>query len=472
MLSIRFEAKTAFDLNYDILEHVKKLPLSFFKKVNATYLNQRINLDSNNVISFLINDVIGMCFKWISFLIAVIVLFKINNIIAISLVVLVPLYLILYLSFKSSLFNIAYILKEEQDHFIGQMNEQLLNIKQVKFHSIHDYLGNQIKLSFNKLFAIALRHARVSSLFSSCDNIINNLFRLVLFFFGGMAIIKGKLSIGEFTMINNYFTVVIKGIRNTLDFSKNYQRTKVSQKRLDELLEMKVEQNGLIKLDSINSIELKDIHFSYEKGPKILESFSYKFEKGKIYCIIGENGTGKSTLIELLLGLVGEKYQGKVFYNDKSIEQLDMYNIRRKLIGVSEQEPVLFNDTLINNIILGNKELKKKTISEWMKKLSGETIIKRFGEDKKMKIYGKSSNISGGEKQKISIIRAVIKEPDLIVLDEPTSALDQFSTNKLKEILKEIKDNKIIIMVTHDESLINISDEIIKLEPAKYKYTV
>lgn len=464
ILIAKYEAKLSFDLNYDVLEHVKKLPLSFFKTTNATYLNQRINVDSNTVTSFILKDIIGLGFKLVSLLIGVIVLFRFNSTIATFLFVLVPIYLLLYLRFKSSLYNVEYSLKDSKDSFIGQINEQLLNIKQVKFHSIHDYLGNRTKNSFNKLFTDVLNYARTFSLFGCSDNIINSGFRLVLFFFGGKAVIEGELTIGQFTMINSYYNVIINGIRNILNFSAKYQSAKVSKERLDELLEMKVEQNGSIRLDRINTIELMDISFSYDNGTDIIRSFSYKFNIGKLYCIVGKNGTGKSTLLEILIGLIGEEYQGNVLYNDINIKQLDMYNIRKKLIGIVEQEPTLFEDTLINNLVFGNDQFEEKIIEKWMTNLFGKTVRKRFDLNKRMELHGKSSNVSGGENQKISIARVGIKNPDLIILDEPTSALDRLSAMRLTKILNSVKAQKIVIVVTHDKSLINIADEVIELE--------
>ncbi|WP_446899819.1 ATP-binding cassette domain-containing protein [Clostridium sp. LBM24168] len=170
----------------------------------------------------------------------------------------------------------------------------------------------------------------------------------------------------------------------------------------------------------------------------MFHKFNCNFGLGKIYCIVGENGCGKSTLINIITGLL-YNYSGDVYYNGKNIKDIDMYSLRKENIAVTEQEP---RCKILNIYYFIDNQSKK------------------FDE----MVNEKSNNISGGEKQKISLIRTFIKNSNVIILDEPTSALDKNTVGSLKEVLVNIKRHKIIIFVTHEDNILSIAYEIIKIK--------
>ncbi|KGM95771.1 hypothetical protein Z968_08265, partial [Clostridium novyi A str. 4552] len=181
-----------------------------------------------------------------------------------------------------------------------------------------------------------------------------------------------------------------------------------------------------------------------------------------IYYIIGKNGSGKSTLIDLILGLY-PNYEGEIYYNDINIKEIDIESVRKNLISVTEQEPNLINTTLIDNFTYGFSQYDLGEIEKYCKKLSIYEFIINLPNKFNFIIGDNSSKISGGEKQKISLIHSLIKKSNILILDEPTSALDKHSVNQLKDILQDIKTNKIIIIITHDNDLLDIADSVIEL---------
>ncbi|WP_190972236.1 ATP-binding cassette domain-containing protein [Clostridium sp. HV4-5-A1G] len=145
-----------------------------------------------------------------------------------------------------------------------------------------------------------------------------------------------------------------------------------------------------------------------------------------------------------------------LLFNSIDIKDLNIESIREKLVGVTEQEPILIDDSIQNNITYNLDDASVlKTMNSWCKLFKIDYLLENN--------YKKCSELSGGEKQKIAIVRTLTKDPDVILLDEPNSALDGNSINKLKEILVKLKHEKIVIIISHDSSLSRISDEIIDL---------
>lgn len=246
-----------------------------------------------------------------------------------------------------------------------------------------------------------------------------------------------------------------------LNLGKSYQDALVSYNRLEEILKKSKEINGKEFMDGIDTIELKNVSFSYDNEKVIIDHFNYKFEKGNIYCIVGQNGNGKSTLINLILGLFNNYYTGEIYYNSLELKQLDMYRMRKRIIGISEQEPKLINNTIESNVTYGIDIYNYDDIRKLLENLN--LSIDKFSKGLDTNINEDSNNISGGEKLKISLARTFLKDPDLIILDEPTSALDVDSIEKLKYILNRIKNKKIILIISHNKNILDISDEIVDL---------
>ena len=437
------------------------MPILYFKNLDSTYLNQRINSDSNTLISFILSNFLDILIRALTLIIVFCISFKIDRKLTMILIPLIPLYLAIYFIFKKPLFKSGYELKEKQNKFFSKMNEQLYNINLIKLNSTFEESQKQLRTSFSTMFESLLKYTRVSYIFSSSDSMTMIISQIIIFFFGGMEIINGNLTIGQFTIIISYFSMIMGCISYYLNLGKSYQDALVSYSRLEEILNEPKEINGDMRIDNIDTIVLKEVCFSYDDTDNIINNFNYTFKKGNIYGIIGQNGTGKSTFINLILGLFNNYYKGNIYYNSIELKKLDMYYIRKRIIEISEQEPALINDTISKNVTYGIDIYNYDNIEKVLKSLNLD--INKFQDGLNTNIYEAANNISGGEKLKISLARTFLKNPDMIILDEPTSALDFNSIEKLKTILREIKKDKIIIIVTHNKDILNVSDEIIDL---------
>lgn len=258
------------------------------------------------------------------------------------------------------------------------------------------------------------------------------------------------MSIGLLVALLNYFSILLRSTDYFLNLGQNYQNMRSSYRRLIPYDGMKQIEEGTEIFQKIKEIQLKNVSFAYpEQEP--LFCINQKLERGKIYWVKGKNGTGKSSLMNLMLGLFGNDYSGEIQINKTSLKQIDLLRFIQEKTAIVEQEPYLLSDSLKNNILC--KTLGKENEEEIAR------LFTLFGMDDFMKkqekgldtVYNSmNSAMSGGEKQKFAIIRMLLSYADVWFLDEPTSALDLVSIKHFFEELKRQKEKHIIIMISHE----------------------
>lgn len=463
LISSILNSKIAFDLNFDLIERVERFPLKILQSQDTTYLNQRISMDCNNVVSFFLNNLIDLLTNTLTIIMIVYVIIRINIRVGILLSATIPLYILAYVFLKKPLYDIGYKVKEKQNTYFAKINEQFNKIKMIKINTCFEESSQKITDSFNSLFISILKYYKVSYAYSSIDLIIRNIAVIILFFFGGFEVIGKRMSIGNFVLINNYFSMLLNSTSYLMNFGKSYQDALVSFNRIIDIQNTNAENNGKIEIENINNIQLNKVNFFYDPNKIVLNDINYTFSKGNIYSVEGRNGIGKSTLIDIILGIL-QDFSGEVMFDSVNIRKLDMYKVRRKLISVVEQSPTLFNDSIYNNICYGCNAVSLDKISKLCDIVGLQNFILGLPDEINYQIEENSCNISGGERQKIAVLRALAKESQVIVLDEPTSAMDVKSVERLKKVFLEIKKNKIIIIVTHSKQLSEITDYTLKLD--------
>lgn len=454
--SAKMQANIVFDINYELLDHIKRLPLEFFRGKDSFYINQRVNTDSNVVATFILN----LCMKTITLAIYFISLFlilvRLDIWITIAVYLGLPIYIALYNLLRNSLYVKTLKFKEAQNRLFSFMGKQLKNISYIKLNSLYEQLNEKFKNEFPRFFLIVLKYLKTGIFFGSLSNILENIFNIFLFTYAGVRVIDGTMTVGEFIAIQGYYKLVMSSIEEAAGLLKQYPDYKVSYARLMEIWNTPRENRGQLSLNNIYTIKVKDLELAF-RDQSIFNRFSCEFKKGKIYLIKGKNGIGKSTLIKTILGLYISEMKGNIWYNDHDIKDIDLYSLRKKQIAIIDQDSEFFFDSVKENISLNIPEFNVQQVQE-LKSMFNLQIS-----DQKYVSNITSAQLSGGERQKIAIIRAMLKNPQILLLDEPTSALDNKSVNILLSEIKKGKKERITIIISHDDRCDIIADEIISL---------
>ena len=227
-----------------------------------------------------------------------------------------------------------------------------------------------------------------------------------------------------------------------------------------EMIENNRELSGRKKLVNIKSIEFKKVSCVFGKR-KVFSNLSFKVKKGQIVCIFGPSGIGKSSLVDMMTGLL-KSSSGKILISGCDINSIDL-NSLRNMIGYVGQETFLFNNDLKYNISLDDKKVKIKDINLALNFSELQDFIKLKSEGLNFLTGEKGQFLSGGERQRICIARAIANNPKLLIMDEPTSALDNDTEKKIFDKLSKFKNNKIIIIITHKKNFLKKADHIIYL---------
>jgi ATP-binding cassette subfamily B protein len=243
-----------------------------------------------------------------------------------------------------------------------------------------------------------------------------------------------------------------------------YQRAMASFKRINALKNTQPDiQNGSIEAGSIEKfISLEDVNFSYVDNFPVLNDVSINIKKGSTTAIVGSTGSGKSTLIKLLLRLYDVK-AGKIKFDDKDIRDLNIHSLR-KTIGLVSQDIFLFEGTVFENIAYGNLEASNDDIWKAAKLSESDEFINLLPNKEDTIVGERGQKLSGGQRQRISIARAILKNPEILILDEATSAVDNETEAAIQRSLDTLKEGRTVIAIAHRLSTIRNADIIYVLE--------
>lgn len=449
------------------LSHILSLPHIYFKNRTTGEILSRIS-DLGELKEIICDFVSTIFIDLIIIVITFITLIHISPNLSFILFSILFVYSVLVIIYNRYLNDDLKNLKQENANVNSIIIELINGINTIKSLNILSKIREEFSLIYNKYLNTSYNFTKKINNKKAIDNLVVSLTSLIILIVGGSLVIKNDLKLSSLITFNSIIFYNMSSLKNILNFDILIQKTKITIQRINELLNLK-EEKIYLDLNPIKNIKgditIKDL--SFKQGDRyILNNFTKTFKEGNKILITGCSGCGKSTLAKLISGFF-ETRKNKIFIGKSDITDINLWNLREDITYVSQDE-YLFNNTLFENINIRNARDKNKII-EIAKCMLIDDITSNNKSGYNMILEENARNISGGERQRIILARAFLKNSDIYILDETFSEID---TKKeriiLKNIFKQFKD-KTIIVISHRLDNSDLYDEIFNMEDYGYR---
>lgn len=456
-----------FDLKNEIYVHYQKLDLAFFKRNSTGDLMNRISEDVSQVRMYLGPGIMYTINLIVLFAMIVTQMVKISPVLTFFVLLPLPImsFLIYWVSSKMNLLSTQ--VQQEQSRLSTIAQETFAGIRVIKAYNRDQEIYDKFETSANEYKSRSMKLVLVNALFMPTIIFLIGISTLVAIYLGGLMTYERQISLGDivaFIFFVNNLTWPFASIGWVTSIN---QRAAASQKRINEFLQTEPEitnpTTGEFSFDG--RIEFKNVTFTYPNtGIMAIENLSFKINKGDTLAIVGKTGSGKSTILNLVM----RQYDcdsGEILVNGINIKKINLDAFREQS-GVVPQDVFLFSDSIANNLKFGlkNDKVDTEVLIEATKKTHVYHNIKEFPDQFETLLGERGVNLSGGQKQRVSIARALIRDPKFLLLDDCLSAVDTETEEIILRNLNEDAKNRTTIIVSHRISTIRNANHILVLE--------
>ncbi len=359
---------------------------------------------------------------------------------------------------------------KESTGLAGSTTESLRNIELVKSLGLAEQEINQLNATTEKILKLELKKVRyvrsMAFVQGTCVNLLRMLMVVVLIYL----IYQGKITIGQFYSLNIYSFFLFNPLQEIGNVVNTYREAEVSLQNFEEILRIPIEAKpeNPFAIHQIDSLKFDHVTFQHQSATQAaLNDISFEVIGGETIAFVGPSGAGKSTLVKLLVGLYRPK-KGKVFYNGQAEDTIDFDQLRKK-IGFVTQDTQLFSGSIRENLLFVNPAATDLQCMSVLEKAACQTLLSRADKGLDTMIGEGGVKVSGGEKQRLSIARALLRDPNLLVFDEATSSLDSLTEEEISETIRAVSQDSthLTILIAHRLSTIMHATRIYVLEKGK-----
>lgn len=468
-----FAAKAAIsfsaDLRSDTFQKVQQFSFANLDQYSTGSLVTRLTNDVTQVQN-LINMALRMMLRAPGMLIgALIMAFMMNAELALVILVVIPVLVLLIGLVIKTAFPRFNMMQKKLDALNSNIQEVLTNVRVIKSFVRGEYEEEKFARSNEELKESSLSAFNVVILNMPIMMLIMNLTTLGVVWFGGKQILAGAMPVGDLTAFTSYIVQILMSLMMLAMVLLQCSRAMVSLHRITEVLDTKVTltDEGCAKPDKkveSGKVEFKDVTFRYYKDNKeaVLSHISFQIESGKVLGIIGGTGSGKTTLVQMIPRLY-DADQGEILVDDVNVKDYSLQNLRQG-VGMVLQKNVLFSGSIMENLMWGDEEASQEEILQAARAAQADGFVSGFVKGYETELGQGGVNVSGGQKQRLCIARALIKKPKILILDDSTSAVDTATEAKIRESFgTTLKDTTKIVIAQRITSVME-ADEILVLE--------
>ncbi len=454
--------KFSYDLRRKISEKIHKLPMKYFDKKQHGEVLSIVTNDVDNLANSLEQSATQVVTSVITLIGILIMMFSINVTMTIASLIILPISIILigFVASKSQKY-----FKRQQDylgHVNGEIEEMFSGHNVVKAFNAENKMINNFEKENTELYKAGWKSQFLSGLMHPIMTFVGNLGYVMVAILGGYMAINGRITVGNIQSFIQYNKQFTQPIAQFAQIANMIQSMIASAERIFDFLGEKEETYGKEKID-INKIkgnvEFEHVKFGYNPDQLVIKDFSAKVKAGQKVAIVGPTGAGKTTIVKLLMRFYNVN-SGKISINGININDLDRDELR-KIFGMVLQDTWLFNGPIMENLRYGKLDASDDEVIEAAKTANVHHYIQTLPEGYNMILNEETSNISGGQKQLLTIARAILADPKVLILDEATSSVDTRTEILIQEAMDRLMKGRTSFIIAHRLSTIKNADLIL-----------
>lgn len=470
------------DLRNTVFEHLQDVSLSYYNQNSVGYIHARVMSDSGKIgqmASWRIMDIVW----WGSYILfSIVVMFVVNMRLALWVVGLLPIAVFCIWLFQNRLLLLNRLIREKNSQITSDINEGIIGVRSIKGLVIENKMDEKFKRETGEMYRLGVKSGHFGALFTSTVSLLTGVVLAMVIWKGGEMTNENIIAIGTFSVFMSYAMGMLDPIQNMIGSITQIIAVRVNVERYAAIMNVTGEVFDTPKViekygtgfepktenweELQGDVEFADVSFSYPDGDEtVLEHFNLKVSKGSNVAIVGETGAGKSTLVNLVCRFF-EPTGGDVLIDGKS-SRLRSLKWLHSNIGYVLQTPYLFSGSIRDNLTYGKEDLTDEQIMKALKMIKADEIVTRQKDGLNAFVGEGGDMLSTGEKQLLSIARALLSDPKILILDEATSSIDTVTEKVIQDAIATLIKDRTSFVIAHRLSTILSADMILVVSNGK-----
>jgi ATP-binding cassette subfamily B protein len=448
-------------------KHIFRLPMNFFASRKTGDIVTRFQ--DAAVVKEVLTSVALTIFIDVAMVVIVgVILYTMNSTLFAIILLMTAISAVLIFAFKEPYKKLNKKMMEQGARLNSQVIESLNGIETVKTNSSEEFVMEKIETEYIRSMRIGFRGGVLSNIQGTMSSFAGGLGSLGMLVIGGFLVINGETTLGTLVAFSSLAGFFIDPINRLVSLQLTIQEANISLKRLSEIYEVDEEEetesgkDTMAFADGLGDIEMKNVSFRYGSRPLTLKNINIQIPKGKKVAIVGRSGSGKTTLSKLLLKFYFPE-EGTITFNGKELNTIDAFALREK-VGCVPQTVEMFSGTVKDNILIGKPNATPSEITTACRYSDSEQFINKLPNNYNTMLDENGGGLSGGEKQRIALARALVKGPEFIILDEATSSLDFITEQSIYDAMFNKLRDMTMLIIAHRLSTIRRCDLIYVME--------
>ena len=459
--------RITLNLKKDIYEKAQYLPLSFYDKISTGSVINRVNSDAGVIQAFIMKITQEAVVQAFTLAGLVIIMFGMSWRLALFSLIPVPVVVVAGRLFGKIIGPKYMRLWRRSASISTVLANSIPGVRVIKaFTNEKETIGKFARYC-DEWYKEDKKVAVPAAIFPSLITFLVTCGSIVVWFLGGNMVINGseEISLGLLVSFVSYASMFYTPINFFANMSDTYQNTLASAEKILDIIDAEPEHNfgegnTLQRMDG--KIEFKNVNFAFDRSKKVLSNINLTIEPGDIVGIVGTTGSGKSTLINLLMRYYDD-YDGEILIDGENIKNIDM-KYYRDSIGYVQQEPLMFRDTIFNNIAFGSGRVHVEQVIHAAEVANAHGFISKLPDAYDTMLGERGVGLSGGERQRVSIARAVLKNPSILIFDEATAAVDSETEHLIQGAIERLISGRTTLMIAHRLSTLRKANKIVVVD--------